>query len=403
MNKSEKIDQDNTHIEEEINLYNYLIVLAKRKKFILSFTFSIALISMVYSLFLPIQFKSTIEVLLPAQQQGSSAFMQRISNVMGIQNNANNSNLYNPYVLQHILTSRTVLSRLINRFNLTKEAEKGDSEDDIMQSLANRIHTDIDNKSSITSITVIDSSPNRAADMANALVPLLEESIQEINQNQSSNSKQFLKKQLLEAKEALIVAEEQMRRFQESTGVLEASKQTTVLIDQIASLRREIIENDVQLSVMKTYSTQSNPDLQQIEETIKGLKKALNSIEKKESVNESTLPLSEFPSIGTDYIRKLRDLKFAETVYEVIAKQYETAKMTEAIDQQSIIVLQKAFPSKFRFKPSRRKIVMYATVIAFTISIFISFTLEFFSPVNISPRDQTHINTLKTYLSFRKH
>lgn len=388
--------------EHEVNLLDYFIVLAKSKKLILSVTFAVAVVSAIYTLFLPILYKASVEVLLPTQETGSNALIQRIGNMMGYQQSASASNLFNPHVLSRLLTSRPVLQDLIEQFDLMKETEEGTTKEDLIEQLSYVIHTDTNRKSSVTAITVIDKSAEKAAEMANALVFLLQKRLQEISISQSSDSRLFLQQQLHAAKEALISAEENMIRFQEKTGVMEAGQQTSSMLEQIASLRREIINNEVQLSVMKTYSTLNNPDRQKIEDTIVGLRAALSAMEHNTAKEESIMSLSDLPSIGTDYIRKLRDLKFAETVYEVMAKQYEAVKLNEANSPQSLIIIESALPEKNRFKPERRKIVMYATFGTFIFMVFLVFTREFFNPHSIDPANRDRLEQLKAMLSFKR-
>jgi capsule polysaccharide export protein KpsE/RkpR len=69
-----------------------------------------------------------------------------------------------------------------------------------------------------------------------------------------------------------------MRAFQEKTGILKADLQTGTVIESIANLRAQLVAKEVELNVMRSYSTPNNPDLQRIEETIKGLKKELGKI-----------------------------------------------------------------------------------------------------------------------------
>ena len=63
-----------------------------------------------------------------------------------------------------------------------------------------------------------------------------------------------------------------MQEFQEETGMLKVEEQATAVIESIVNLRAQIAAKEVELKVMKTYTTANNPDLQKVEETLKGLK-----------------------------------------------------------------------------------------------------------------------------------
>lgn len=48
------------------------------------------------------------------------------------------------------------------------------------------------------------------------------------------------------------------------------------------------------------------------------------------------------PEAGVEYVRGLRNVKYYETMFELLAKQYELAKIDEARDSSVIQVLHKA-------------------------------------------------------------
>ncbi|XLM21261.1 hypothetical protein MKD33_03615, partial [Chromobacterium piscinae] len=57
-------------------------------------------------------------------------------------------------------------------------------------------------------------------------------------------------------------------------------------------------------------------------------------------------------------MRKLRELKYQETIFELLSKQYEMAKIDEAKDSSLIQVLDTAVPPELKSKPKRSLIVM---------------------------------------------
>ncbi|MBI4699470.1 MAG: hypothetical protein HY758_11370, partial [Nitrospirae bacterium] len=168
--------------------------------------------------------------------------------------------------------------------------------------------------------------------------------------------------------------------------------------------RAQIVAHEVELSVMKTYSTSNNPDLQRVEETVKGLKAELAKLERKSGNNPDTLmPTGRMPAVGVDYARKLRDLKFNETLFEIMTKQYEMARIAEAKNPALIQVIDKAVPTRERAGPQRTKKVLVATVISFFFSVVLAFFMEFMEKQkSMSPENRQRIETLKRYMSFKR-
>ena len=79
------------------------------------------------------------------------------------------------------------------------------------------------------------------------------------------------------------------------------------------------------------------------------------------------------PSVeGLENIRVLRDVKYYQMLYELLAKQYEMARLEEAKDGAVIQVLDQAIQPEKKFRPQRALIVFSAMFAAlFFTAIFV--------------------------------
>jgi uncharacterized protein involved in exopolysaccharide biosynthesis len=77
-----------------------------------------------------------------------------------------------------------------------------------------------------------------------------------------------------------------------------------------------------------------------------------------------------------EYLRKLRQLKYNETLYELLVKQFELAKLDEARDAVVLQVIDQAVPPERKSRPKRALIVLLATVMALFLSALIGLFLE---------------------------
>ena len=64
-----------------------------------------------------------------------------------------------------------------------------------------------------------------------------------------------------------------------------------------------------------------------------------------------------------DYVRKLRDVKYYETIFDILARQFELAKLDEAKEGAIIQVVDPAVPPDKRSFPKRTLIVIVATFV----------------------------------------
>jgi capsule polysaccharide export protein KpsE/RkpR len=197
-------------------------------------------------------------------------------------------------------------------------------------------------------------------------------------------------------------AEEAMKGFQEKTGALQVEEQAKAVIEGIANLRAQIVAKEVEITVMKTYSTPNNPDLQKAEETLKGFKNELNKLEGKSgSGHDPLMPTGRMPEVGIEYARKLRELKFNEALFELLFKQYEVAKLDEANEAAIIQVIDKAVPPEKKAKPKTLLLVAIATFAGFFFSIFAAFVKEYKEKAVLDPENKDKFETLKKYTAFK--
>ncbi len=276
-----------------------------------------------------------------------------------------------------LLKSRTVLDRMIDRFDLMKLYQARYRQNAREKLLNNVLSVRDDRKSGIITINVEEKDPKRAADMANAFVDELQKLNSGLAITQASQRRLYFEEQLKSAKTSLAQAEENMKAFQEKTGALHIESQAKAVLEGIGMIRAQIAAKEVELKVMKTYSTPQNPDFQRVEETLWGLRAELAKMEGRGGRGHDPLmPTGRMAQIGTDYAKQLRDLKFNEVLYGLLLQQYEAAKLDEAKDATTIQVIDRAVPPEKKVKPQRAMMIILGGIIGFFLSIFAAFLME---------------------------
>ncbi len=391
--------------EDEIDLLDYLIVLAKRKSFIIKVTFGFAIIAAIVSLVMSPIYKAETKILPPVN--GSSGIatqlmnqLGQLSSIAGISNIPINGKAPNELYIG-LLKSRTVLDGIIDRFDLMKLYRKRYRENVREKLINNVLSVRDDKKSGIITINIEDKDPKRAAEMANAFVEELQKLNTGLAITQASQRRLYFEEQLQAAKASLTQAEENVKGFQEKTGTLHIESQAKAVLEGIGMIRAQIAAKEVELKVMKTYSTPQNPDLKRVEETLRGLRAELAKMEGKGGKGHDPLmPTGRMAQLGTDYAKQLRDLKFNEVLYGLLLQQYEAAKLDEAKNATTIQVIDKAVPPEKRVKPKRTMIVILGAIIGFFLSVFAAFLVEYRERANENAEDRERFDTLKKYLSF---
>lgn len=389
-------------VTDEINLLDYLIVLLKWKKFILGITLGAAIITAIISLTMPPIYRAETKILPP--QQGSSSAAQLLSQLggaAGLVGGAVGIKTTNDLYIA-LLKSRLALDPIIDRLKLM-EFYKAKKREDARRALASALKAQDDKKSGIVTIGVEDKDPKWAAEIANAFVEELKNLNKGFAVTEAAQRRLFFEEQLKDTKDALIRSEESVKGFQERTGAIRINEQATAVIGGIAQLRAQIAAKEVQLKVMQTYATPQNPDIQRAEEELRGMREQLRRLETTSGNHnpDPLMPTGRIPAVGTEYIRKLREFKYQEALYEILLKQYEAARLDEVRDAAIIQVIEKAIPPEERVKPKRRQMVMIATITGFFLSVFIAFFMEYKEKAYSDPENKERIDTFRRYLKFR--
>src|SRR5216683_6308314 len=362
---------------DEISLLDLLIVLAKYKRTVLGIPFVVAVAAAIISLLLPNIYTGTTRILPPQQSaSAATAVLNQLGGALGGFAGAAGGALgiRNPNDLYvGMLKSRTVADNIIARFDLNKIYEEG------LQSSARNMlqrNTTISaGRDGIISIEVDDKDPKRAADLANAYVDELTKLTKVLAVTEASQRRLFFERQLVQAKDNLTAAEVAARQGLQKGGLAQVDAQGRSMIEVTARLRAQISAKEVQLGAMRTFAAEGNPELQRTQDELQALKRELGRI-------EGSLPVAvagkggEAGHTGLDNLGRLRDVKYYEFLYELLAKQYELAKIDEAKDATVIQVMDKAIESDRKSKPKRTLIVLFSTLAALFASILWAFARE---------------------------
>jgi uncharacterized protein involved in exopolysaccharide biosynthesis len=298
-----------------------------------------------------------------------------------------------------LLRSRTVEDAIIKRFDLmTRYRQK--TMLDTRKRLEARTLIESGLKDGLISISVTDLDGQRAADIANAYVEELQRLNAKLAITEASQRRQFFEHQLVDAKNNLADAEEALAKTEETTGLVQIDSQTRALIESASALRAQIAAKDVAIQGMRSYATDDNPELATAIQQLAELHNQLNKLEGAQQVNSPGLILSKArtPEAGMEYIRKLRDVKYFEAVFDIMARQFEAAKVDEARQGTMIQVVDLAIKPDKKSFPPRTLILILTAGLAFVVGAAILLLKETFAHVVKSPENRRQLQTFLTLM-----
>ena len=393
--------QDSVYETERKHFIEPLIVMAKHKVLILGTVVGAALLSLVVVFLLPQYYTAEAKLLPPQQSQSmASAMMGQLSQLAPLLQAAGGKDLgiRNPndmYVA--MLKSRTVADALIDRFSLMSVYHKKLREEarkrleDLTQVTAG--------KDSIISVLVDDRSPARAAEMANAYIDELEKLTRTLAVTDAGKRRIFFEREVKAANDELATAESQLKQTEETTGIIQLDSQAKVMLEAYADLRGQVAAKQVEIQAMRSFATPENPDLIRAQQELAALQTQLSRFERGQGNRSPTdLALEKVPGAGLEYIRKFREVKYRETLFELLAKQYEAARIDEARDASVIQVMDKAVTPEKRSWPKRGLFVLTVTLIALLVGILLAYLTEGLKRTKEDPQFAAKWHLLKAYL-----
>jgi uncharacterized protein involved in exopolysaccharide biosynthesis len=269
------------------------------------------------------------------------------------------------------LTSRTVEDAMIQRYGLMKEYHRKRMSD-TRKEFEHRTTAVAGTKDGLIRISVEDRDPKRAAELANGYVEEFRRLSASLAITEAARRRLFFEQQVQQSKDKLTEAEEAMSKTEQSTGVLQIDSQARALIESAAILRAEVVAKQVQIEGMRSFATDDNPNLILAKQELAALQSQLTHVAGSQSDTGSDINLSKgrVTQSGMEYLRRYRDLKYQESVFELLAKQFEIAKLDEAREGSIIQVVDAAVPPDRKSSPRRTLIVVTSTVFAFFVAVF---------------------------------
>ena len=354
----------NRESEAEVSLLVLLAVLGRRKRPIFAVTILAMAMAAAVVCVMPPSYTAEAVIMTPQQEQSAQVLMMgSLAGLSGLTGASGAAGLWrNPADLYiGLLKSRTVADDLIAKYRL-RDVYGRRLPTDARKALER--HTDISTgRDSLIHIRVEDHDRTRAAALANAYVDELHDRNSHLTLTSASARRIFFEQQLAGEKSALSDAEVALKKQQQTSGLVLPQGQAEALIRSMAQLRAEITAREVQLQGMRSYAAVNNPQRQVAELEIAALRAELAKLERG-APEGIAVPARNLPEAGLEYVRRLRDLKYHELLFEILSKQYEAARMDESRLAPAIQVIDRAVVPDKRSWPPRILITLGAGLLA---------------------------------------
>jgi len=347
-----------------------------RKRRILAGTAGVSLVlALAIAFTLPKQYESGARIMPPSSSMGGAAALAalagRASGNLGSLGALANGFLGgggNTALFIDLLRSGTVSGHLIDRFNLQHIYHKR-YRIDTAKYLARHTKIVDDKKSGVITLTVTDTDPARARDIAQGYLDELNRLVNSTNTSSAHQERIFIEKRLHGVQEDLQKAQQQLSEFSSTHATVDIKEQARAMVDAAARLQAQLIVEQSGLdSLRQTYgdgnvrirSAQARiAELQAQIAKMGGSSKALPTEDSNPSevttagrTEDLYPPLRQLPRLAVPYANLYREVQVQEAVYELLTQQYELARIQEAKDVPVVSVIDApGIPEKKSFPP----------------------------------------------------
>ncbi|MFN0182664.1 MAG: lipopolysaccharide biosynthesis protein [Aquabacterium sp.] len=241
-----------------------------------------------------------------------------------------------------LLQSVTVEDRLVDAFKLV-EVYGSPNRTRAREALERSVRVAVGRKDGLVSIEVDDTSAERAAAIANRFVEELRRLTSQLALTEAQQRRQFFGQQLQQTRDRLAASQQALLGSGFSGSTLRAEPRA--MAEGYARLRAEATAAEVRLQTMRRNLSDQAPEVQNALAALSALRAQLAQQEVLSDVKDKP-----------DYVGKYREFKYQETLFELLARQYESARLDESREGGLIQVVDPAQPPEVRSGPRRVRV-----------------------------------------------
>ena len=350
-------------------------VLWRRKWWIVAATVLTAGLAVWLVLQVPDRYRAETRVLLPdSGSSGLGALVGRGSSAAAaILGGAGGD--YTRYLA--ILTARTTMEDVVGRFDLVDRYETGDQPDPVaaaVRELAERTSFDVSLEYDYLAVQVLDEDPGRAAQMANALVEILNRENIALNQESASTNRVYLERRLERSQGDLDSLMAEMQGLQERYGLIEPDAQGTAFMESLGSASAAVAEAEVAYQMLRSELGDEN---EQVRTAAAGLAAARAQRDRLTAGADAVMPIAigQIPAVGRRYAQLQQGILLQAEVLKEVQPLYEQSLLTERRRADAVQVIDPAVPPARKAEPRRSLIVVAAALSAALVAAALALAL----------------------------
>ena len=306
-------------------LLEYATALAQRWRLVLSLPIAAALVAFACTFLIPRTYTARTTLIPPQPQQGAAA--SALASLGALTGLGGGLTGFKTTADQFVSLMQSVQAQhhLIDRFKLM-DVYEADYREQARRKLGRDTRITLGKKDGFITVETNAETPRMAADMANEYVEELRRLASGLALTEAKQRRVFFEGELQKTRVLLTQAQARLQQSGVGAGAIKAEPRAAA--EGYASLRASATAAEVRLQTLRRSLAESAPEVQQQRAMLDALRVELAKVEQ-----------TDKGGADVDYIGRYREFKYQETLFDLLAKQYELARIDESREHALVQVI----------------------------------------------------------------
>ncbi len=329
-------------------------------------------------------YRSEATVMLTGKSGGASPQFGQLASFIGLAQSSGDN------MLELVVQSRIFLEKIALKMGLPEKqngslgeaVELVDAHLDVVRYL----------KNSSMIFSWDDESPELAKKNLEIVLEMLEGTMANYDESSKTHQLQFLEQRVRESRAELDEAEARLEAFRRENHGLEIEGQVSAAVGLLQQLRTELQKKRVELEVLQKFVSENDSQVHHLSSEIHELETAVHNLAMggataKAGSSDYLKPLTELPSLGTQYTKLLRESQTKQKIYGLLVEQLELSRLEQHKKDGGYKVIDPPSLPIRRILPRRREMISLSALVSLALTFLVCYHLEGYAAGRQGPQE----------------
>lgn len=370
--KNKSIQEALYRNDNEINILDIVVILARHKKIIIGIPVIVAMITAliigINNRISPKKYKASIQIYLTESSTPKGAVLA-------------------------LINSKSMADSLMNRLDGHKRFYRITYDTKAIKKILNSVNTSI--QDDYITLTVSDIDSSRAVKIVNVYPKILDNLVKKFAITESSKRRLIFEKSLPSIKRTYENSEVQLLNAQHSPGYTAPEKMVVNMEEKAASLKGRIAMKELELFTMASQDMAKYPSYLRLESELNELWSEFSRLDPKEGI------IGKVSIKQLEYLRLIRDYEYSETRYDQLLKLIEKSKADELSELPVVRVISSIEQPAETVKSSNNKYIVLFSLVSFIIVVLCVLFVEAFHYAKNDPNNNEQFEELRKAMKWK--